>query len=137
MPGITSAEQIAGSADSAFNDFAYSATPTINGSGTALDAHKWTQIMDGFERSGATARAYTDSKGRAQTTASKNPSPTTGISNLDTRGTGSGSRSSYHWAGLSYWANTQPIRTDIKGGASMDKVRVKTFMIDQFVIDLR
>lgn len=130
MPGITKAEQIAGSADSAINDFQYYATPTIKGSGTALDAHTWTRIMDGFERSGAAARTYTDSKARAQTTAGKNTSPTTGISDLDTRGTGSGSRSSYHWAGLSYWANTQPIRTDIKGGSSMDKVRVKTFMID-------
>lgn len=130
MPGITRAEQIAGNADSATNDFAYYATPTIKGSGTGVNAHTWTQIMDGYERSGAAARTYTDSKARAQTTASKNPSPSTGFSNLDTWATGSGGRSSFHWAGLSYWANTQPIRTDIKGGAAMDQVRVKTFMID-------
>lgn len=130
MPGITRAEQIAGNSESETNDFQYSAAPTIKGSGTGLNAHTWTQIMDGYERSGATARTYTDSKLRAQTTAAKNPSPSTGFSDLDTWGTGSGGRSSYHWTGLAYWANTQPIRTDIKGGASMDQVRVKTFMID-------
>ena len=129
LPGITVAEQTAMDTDNLTYDFAYYQTPTINGSATALNAHDWTKILDAFERSGATALPYIDSLGRSRTTAG-NPAPTTGLSNLDTRTAGSSGRSSYHWAGLAYWANTQAIRTDVKGGASMSDVRVKTFMID-------
>jgi type IV pilus assembly protein PilY1 len=43
---------------------------------------------------------------------------------------GSGGRSAYYWAGAAYWANTQPIREDVKDSLSMKHVRVKTFTID-------
>ncbi len=134
VPGVTRAEQ-----NTLLNegvpqyDKTYSTTPTVNGSASALNAHKWTQIIDGYERSGAAAVNYTDSLGRSQTTGG-NPSANASITNLDTTNTGSSGHSSYHWAGLSYWANTQPIRTDTIGtgtfAVSADKVRVKTFMID-------
>lgn len=131
VPGISRADQVAIPGDGGSGvDFGYNTTPTIKGSAAALDAHTWTQIMDGFERNNAAAIAFTDSLGRARTTAGFNSTRNGGIGNLDTANTGSGGRSTYHWAGLSYWANTQAIRKDVKGGASMDQVRVKTFMID-------
>jgi type IV pilus assembly protein PilY1 len=137
LPGITTAEQDALNpaqivdleSGGARGDRLYSTTPTIKGDSAALDAHDWTKIMDSFERGIAAPRAYTDSKGRAQT-ANGNPSPNTTLTNLDTSATGSSNRSSYHWAGLAYWANTQAIRKDTINNESMDKVRVKTFMID-------
>lgn len=134
LPGLTRAEQSAMFNEGATPyDKSYSTTPTIKGSATALNAHDWTQIMDAFERSGAAAKTYTDSKGVSRTTGG-NPTPNTLITtNLDikTTGSGSGTHSSYHWAGLSYWANTQPIRKDVDAnGVSYDNVRVKTFMID-------
>lgn len=95
-----------------------------------LDAHTWIQVVDGFERAGAASVSYTDPRGRSQATGGKNLAPRAFPGNLDTTATGSSGHSSYHWAGLSYWANTQAIRFDVKDGASMDKVRVKTFMID-------
>ena len=131
LPGLTRSEQT-----TLFNespnvyDVTYATTPTVTGSADTLNAHTWTRLMDAFERSGAAALTYTDPLGRSQSTTG-NPAPnTTMASNLDTTATGSGGHSSYHWAGLAYWANTQPVRKDTKAGASMDKVRVKTFMID-------
>lgn len=131
LPGLTRAEQTAmhNEGTPAF-DFTYTNSPTIKGVATVLNAHDWTKVMDGFERSGAPAVAYTDSLGNARTTSGFNTGRNATLGNLDTTATGSGNHSSYHWAGLAYWANTQAIRKDIKGGASMDKVRVKTFMID-------
>jgi type IV pilus assembly protein PilY1 len=128
VPGITVADQTALGSTQAGTDKEYSTTPTIKGSATALNAHDWTKLIDAYER-GITPLSYVDPLGRTQST-SGNPSPNTGLGNLDTTGVGAGSRSSYHWAGLSYWANTQPIRTDIINSQSTDKVRVKTFMID-------
>ena len=131
IPGVTRAEQTA-----LFNespnvyDVTYATTPTVTGSAETLNAHTWTRLLDAFERNGAAAQTYTDALGRTQSTTG-NPSPnTTMATNLDTTATGSGNHSSYHWTGLAYWANTQPVRKDTKSGASMDKVRVKTFMID-------
>lgn len=131
LPGLTRAEQTAmhNEGGTPF-DYTYNTTPTINGVATALNAHDWTKIMDGFERSGAPAVAYTDSLGNVRTTAGFNSARNASLGNLDTSATGSGNHSSYHWAGLAYWANTQAIRKDTKDGVSMDKVRAKTFMID-------
>jgi type IV pilus assembly protein PilY1 len=132
LPGLTRAEQT-----TLFNeptplaDKTYSTTPTIKGSTNALNAHDWTQIMDAFERNGAAAKAYTDSNGSARTTGGNTARNTTMATNLDTTKTGSGGHASFHWAGLSYWANTQAIRKDVDANnLSYDKVRVKTFMID-------
>ena len=72
--------------------------------------------------------AYTDAQGDAQNTAG-NPNPNSNNTNLATKATGASS-SAYYWAGAAYWANTQPIRHDIKGGQSMKDIRVKTFTID-------
>jgi type IV pilus assembly protein PilY1 len=129
LPGMTAADQTALGSNQTGTDKTYSTTPTINGSTTALNAHDWTKLIDAFERGLATPLTYTDPLGRSQNT-SGNSSPNTSLGNLDTTPTGAGSRSSYHWAGLAYWANTQPIRKDSIGTESMDKVRVKTFMID-------
>ncbi len=136
LPGLTRTQQNSlfdeVAAGVAARDKTYDTTPTIKGSATALNAHNWTQIIDGYERSGA-AIAYTDPLGRAQVSTG-NPALNATLSNLDTSPTGSGNHASYHWAGLSYWANTQPIRRDTIGtgtaAVSADKVRVKTFMID-------
>jgi type IV pilus assembly protein PilY1 len=130
IPGVTRAQQT-----TLFNespnvyDITYATTPTINGSTDALDSHYWTQRVDAFERDGVAALTYTDALGRSQSTAGNLLRNNT-LGNLDTTNTGSGGHSSYHWVGLSYWANTQAIRKDTKNGAVMDKVRVKTFMID-------
>jgi type IV pilus assembly protein PilY1 len=136
LPGITAADQTALGANTFGNpavaanaDKAYSSTPTIKGSPTTLNAHDWTRLMDAYERGLTASLSYTDPLGRTQNTTG-NSSPNTTLGNLDTSTTGAGNRSSYHWAGLAYWANTQPIRKDTLGGQSMDKVRVKTFMID-------
>lgn len=52
-----------------------------------------------------------------------NSAPRTGLANLDTLNTGSGSHGTYYMAGLAYWANTSDIRLD-------KPVRVKSFSID-------
>ncbi|MCJ0762806.1 PilC/PilY family type IV pilus protein [Variovorax terrae] len=129
MPGVTRAEQT-----TMFNegstpfDFAYPTANTINGSTTGVNAHTWTQVIDSFERNNA-GKVYTDPRGNSRA-ANGNPAPNSALGNLDTTATGSGSHDSYHWAGMSYWANTQVIRQDVLGGITTDKVRVKTFMID-------
>lgn len=145
LPGMTAANHTALGSNNfpswtaggpANADKAYSTTPTIKGSSVALNAHDWTKIIDAFERGLSTPLSYTDPLGRTQNTLG-NANPNTSLTNLDTLGTGccggAGAEyatSSFHWAGLAYWANTQPIRKDTIGTESMDKVRVKTFMID-------
>jgi type IV pilus assembly protein PilY1 len=92
-----------------------------------FDAVYWTERLTGFETN--VAKTYTDALGRAQNTLG-NPNPNASNSGLHTTGTGSGSTSAHYWAGAAYWANTQPIRYDSKGGQSMKDVRIKTFTID-------
>ena len=107
------------------------ATEAIPGSTEKFNAVDWTKLLTGFET--GTSMSYTDALGRAQNTLG-NPNAVTGNTNLDTKGTGSGSSSAYYWAGAAYWANTQPIRMDTKTvdgrSQSMKDIRVKTFTID-------
>ena len=107
------------------------ATEAIPGSTEKFNAVDWTKLLTGFET--GTSVSYTDALGRTQNTLG-NPNAVTGNTNLDTKGTGSGSSSAYYWAGAAYWANTQPIRMDTKTvdgrSQSMKDIRVKTFTID-------
>lgn len=102
------------------------AAVAIPGTTTLFDATDWTNLLTGFET--GTSIAYVDSKGRAQNTTG-NPNTNSNNTNLATKTTGS-NNSAYYWAGAAYWANTQSIRADVKGGMSMRDVRVKTFTID-------
>lgn len=102
------------------------AAVAIPGTTTLFDATDWTNLLTGFET--GTSIAYVDSKGRAQNTTG-NPNTNSNNTNLATKTTGS-NNSAYYWAGAAYWANTQTIRADTKGGMSMRDVRVKTFTID-------
>jgi type IV pilus assembly protein PilY1 len=104
------------------------------GSDPTLDALFWTRVVGGFESN--TAVTYTDSQGRAQTSANLAGNTTyswlanahqrytgagTSASNLTQQGTSGGT---YFMSGLAYWANTQSFN------ASFPKARVKTFAID-------
>jgi type IV pilus assembly protein PilY1 len=106
------------------------AAVAIPGSSDTFNAVTWTNLVGNFETN--TSVTYTDALGRTQNTAG-NPSPVAGNANLGTKSTGASS-SAYYWAGAAYWANTQPIRKDIKtadGRAqNMKDIRVKTFTID-------
>ncbi len=108
------------------------AQQALKGSTTKFfNAADWTDLITGFETN--TSKSYTDSAGNSQNTLG-NPNPVSGNTNLATKGTGSGGKSSaYLWAGAAYWANTQPIRYDMDSNTppqSMSNVRVKTFAID-------
>ena len=102
------------------------ATETIPGTSRQLNSKYWTNLVSDFET--GTSTNYVDTLGRNQNTLG-NPNPRTGLSTLDTKLTGA-SQGGYTWAGLAYWANTQPIREDVKAGSSMKDVRVRTFTID-------
>ncbi len=104
------------------------AVETIPGSSptAAFNAVDWTKLLAKFETN--SSGSYTDSLGRTQSTLG-NPNPYADNSNLDTKCTGA-TCAGYYWAGAAYWANTQPIRQDSKGGQSMKDIRVKTFTID-------
>lgn len=112
--------------DTGGGDSARSAV-AIPGSSETFNAVTWTDLLTGFETN-TSPRSYTDSLGRLQTT-SGNPNPNSNNTNLATKCTGAGC-AAYYWAGAAYWANTQPIRKDTKGGQSMKDIRVKTFAID-------
>lgn len=87
------------------------------------DAMYWTRLVGGFETNAGIG--YTDSQGRNQSTSS-NPNPnvaSVSLANLDQQTTGAGG-ASYYIAGLAYWANTQPIRTDYPN------IRAQTFSVD-------
>ncbi len=91
-------------------------------SAPALDAEFWTNVVGAFEAN--KAMAYTDSQGRAQTTANLGSNTHyTGLENAGTQDTGSNG-GSYLMAGLAYWANTQSFRPDVP------RARVTTFSID-------
>jgi type IV pilus assembly protein PilY1 len=94
------------------------------GSGT-FNAVDWLYLMTGFEKNNS--RSYTDMLGRAQNTAG-NPNPRTSLPEMGSSGTGI--NSAWYWAAAAYWANTRPIRNDLKDGKSMSDIRVKTFTID-------
>ncbi len=110
-------------------DPARAVEPLLGDASKKLDVVYWTSLLTGFET--GTSTAYTDALGVARTTLG-NSSTTVVATNttLESKGTGSGGSSAYYWAGAAYWANTQPIRWDTKGGQSMKDIRVKTFTID-------
>ncbi len=105
------------------------AAESIPGSTKTFNAVSWTDLLSGFET--GNSKSYVDELGRSQNTTG-NPNTISGNDNLDTKGTGSGGRSAYYWAGAAYWANTQSIRMDSKGSPlqSMKEIRVRTFTID-------
>ena len=107
------------------------AAASIPNSTRSFDAAAWTDILTGFE-TGQNPRSYQHFNGSAWSTQTTtgNPNPNSNNDNLATKSTGSGGRSAYYWAGAAYWANTQPIREDVKDLLSMKHVRVKTFTID-------
>ncbi len=103
-----------------------SQTRAVLGSGVgALDADYWTRRIESFETNGTAT--YTDSQNRLQYANGNAASGATGVqsgnTSLATKSTGS-DRASYLWAGVAYWANTQPIRAD------KPLARVRTFVID-------
>lgn len=108
-------------------DPARAAEPLLGDASKTLDAVYWTSLLTGFET--GVSRPYTDALGVARNTLG-NPNVVATNTTLESKGTGSGGSSAYYWAGAAYWANTQPIRWDTKGGQSMKDVRVKTFTID-------
>ncbi|HEV7951321.1 MAG TPA: hypothetical protein VGP24_16285, partial [Glaciihabitans sp.] len=103
------------------------AVETVPGGTNTFDASYWTSLITGFETAGNVS--YNDAKGIARNTLG-NPNVVASNTTLQSKGTGSGSNSAYYWAGAAYWANTQPIRKDLKAGESLKEVRVKTFTID-------
>ncbi len=107
------------------------AAVSIPNSTRSFNAAAWTDILTGFE-TGENPRSYQHFNGSAWSTQTTtgNPNPNTNNNDLATKATGSGGRSAYYWAGAAYWANTQPIREDVKDSLSMKDVRVKTFTID-------
>lgn len=120
-------KQLPGLSSLATTDDPTRATEPLLGDATKVfDAVAWTTLLTGFET--GTSVSYTDSQGRAQNT-SGNPNPNSNNTNLQGKTTGANS-AAYYWAGAAYWANTQPIRYDTKGGQSMRNIRVKTFTID-------
>ncbi|MBE2262826.1 MAG: hypothetical protein IAE92_08785 [Burkholderiaceae bacterium] len=104
------------------------AAETIPGSSptATFNAVDWTKLLTGFET--GVSRSYVDSLGRTQDTLG-NPNVYANNTNLEGKCTGA-TCAGYYWAGAAYWANTQPIRLDSKGGQSMKDIRVKTFTID-------
>ena len=93
----------------------------------ALNAFAWTKVVGGFESN--TSVGYVDSKGRTQNTLGANAGISgntvySTLSDLDARGTGSGSSASYAMAGLAYFANTQAFNP------TYPKARVRTFTMD-------
>ncbi|MBX3657892.1 MAG: hypothetical protein KF740_05605 [Ramlibacter sp.] len=108
------------------DDPARAVEPLLGDATKNFNVVDWTNVLSGFETN--TSVAYTDALGRSQNTLG-NPSPNGSNSNLASKSTGA-TNAAYYWAGAAYWANTQPIRLDTKGGQSMKDVRVKTFIID-------
>ena len=99
-------------------DFARSAETN-----TDLNVPFWTSIVGSYEAN--QGRAYTDSKGRAQTAnnIAANSPYYPDLADAATRDTGA-TGGSYYMAGMAYWANTQSIRTDLP------KARVTSYSID-------
>ncbi len=97
------------------------------GSGT-FNAADWAKVIANFETN-ATA-TYKNSFG-VNVSTKGNPNPNSSNDSLNSKKTGSSSRSSYLWAGAAYWAHTQAIRNDNDAeGKSKNLVRVNTFTID-------
>lgn len=95
-----------------------------------VNATTWTNIVSSFETNGGLA--YTDSQGRAQVANGNAASGATGVvagnTNLATKTqagqVSNGNNVTYLWAGVAYWANTQPIRTD------KPLARIRSYVID-------
>ena len=111
-------------------DPARSAEPLLGTTTVSFDALTWTDLLTSFEtNTNPKTYKYWDGVTWTTQTTDGNPTPNSNNTNLASKSTGSNS-AAYYWAGAAYWANTQPIRYDSKGGQSMRDVRVKTFTID-------
>lgn len=111
-------------------------TLTVDGKSVTLNADTWTRVISSFEINGSTK--YKDSQGVERIA---NGNALTGVTGQQAnvppynilwtylRGGDSdgdfGDYSSYLYAGVAYWANTQSIRPD------KPLARVKTFVLDQ------
>lgn len=116
----------AGSVATDANDPARGAENLL-GSGT-FNAVTWAKVIADLETDAS--NTFTNSLGAVVSTAG-NPNPIAANASLNSKKTGSGSRSAYYWAGAAYWAHTQPIRNDLDAkGKSKSGVRVNTFAID-------
>jgi type IV pilus assembly protein PilY1 len=95
-----------------------------------VNAKTWTDVVTSFETNGSVA--YTDSQGRAQVANGNPGSGINGVQPLNTNLSGkfqdgqgaNGNNVAYLWAGVAYWANTQPIRTD------KPQARIRSYVID-------
>jgi len=97
------------------------------GSGT-FNAADWAKVVANFETNANAT--YKNSFG-VDVSTKGNPNPNSSNDSLNSKKTGSSSRSSYLWAGAAYWAHTQAIRNDSDAdGKSKNLVRVNTFTID-------
>ncbi len=129
LPGAGAAATAQDSANTDANDGVgdfVRPTVLIPGTSQELDSKYWTKLVSDFET--GTNTSYVDILGNTRNTLG-NPNPRPGLTNLDTTNTGA-VQGSYNWAGLAYWANTRPIREDIKDGKSMKDIRVRTFTVD-------
>ena len=106
-------------------------TRPADGSGVgALNAATWASVVSSFETNGSVT--YTDSQGVTRTASGNSGSTVTGVTsgntNLATKTqagqASNGNNVGYGWAGVAYWANTQPIRSD------KPLARIRSFVID-------
>jgi len=90
----------------------------------------WTRVVGGFE-AGQTIR-YLDGRGDSQVTSNTTTIRNTGLSDLDDRSIGSGSKSSYYMAGMAYWAHTHDIRGRdwTETAKRRPGMRVTTYVVD-------
>lgn len=106
-------------------------TRAADGSGVGgLNAATWENVVSSFETNGTVT--YVDSQGVTRTANGNATSGVTGViagnSGLATKTqagqAANGNNVGYAWAGVAYWANTQPIRSD------KPLARIRSFVID-------
>jgi len=106
-------------------------TRAADGTGVgALNAATWETVVSSFETNGSTT--YVDSQGVTRTANGNATSGVTGVvagnSGLATKTqagqAANGNNVGYAWAGVAYWANTQPIRSD------KPLARIRSYVID-------
>ncbi|MBV5331877.1 hypothetical protein JZU69_05870, partial [bacterium] len=96
----------------------------------ALNAATWETVVSSFETNGSTT--YVDSQGVTRTANGNATSDVTGViagnTGLATKTqagqASNGNNVGYAWAGVAYWANTQPIRAD------KPLARIRSYVID-------
>lgn len=97
-----------------------------------VNASTWTDIVASFETKTTGGVAYTDAMGRPQTADGNAASGVNGVvagnTNLSSKfqagQVSAGNNVTYLWAGVAYWANTQPIRPD------RPQARIRSYVID-------